>query len=75
MKIRVRTLCAGPDGVAHPGQVVDWPAEVAGPLVLGGYAEVLDDKPARIETTEALPAPEHAVTRHARRRGGGAVHG
>ena len=42
MKIRMITLAAGPDRVLLATQEYDLPAEVAQPLVDGGYAESLE---------------------------------
>lgn len=38
MKIRMKTLAAGADGVLQPGQEVDLPLEVAKQYIAGGYA-------------------------------------
>ena len=42
MRIRMRTLYAGPSGVIFPQQVVDFPATEAMVLVAGGYADAVD---------------------------------
>ena len=45
MKVRMRTLAAGPDGVFSPGEVVDLPEREASALVKGGYAESIGETP------------------------------
>lgn len=42
MRIKLVTIYAGPDGGFQPGDIVDWPAKRAQPLVDGGYAVLLD---------------------------------
>jgi hypothetical protein len=39
MKIRLKTLMAGPDGVFPPGSVIEVSPEEARALIAGGYAE------------------------------------
>ena len=48
MKVKMKTLAAGPKSVWRPGQVVNVDAEVARVLIEGGYAE-------RVEKAESLP--------------------
>ncbi len=52
MKIRLKTLMAGPDGVFQPGSVIDRPNEEAEALISAGYAECLEP---RIETATTEP--------------------
>ncbi|MFM2345357.1 MAG: hypothetical protein RL654_110 [Pseudomonadota bacterium] len=53
MKIRLKTIMAGPGGSAGPGDVVDVPDDEAAALIEGGYASAVDEptpagkKPAR----------------------------
>jgi hypothetical protein len=42
MKVRLKTLMAGPEGVFVPGSVVDLDIDEAETLVSAGYAEPLD---------------------------------
>jgi hypothetical protein len=61
MKVRLKTLMAGPEGVFQPGSVVDLDAEQAEALVSSGYAERLERpvETAAIEPSELemRPAP------------------
>jgi hypothetical protein len=52
MKVRLKTLMAGPDGVFGPGSVVDLDIDQAEALVTAGYAERLE-RP--VETTAVEP--------------------
>lgn len=68
MKIRLRTLLAGPAGCIAPGAEVDWPDAEAQALIQSGYAEVIASSPVTpslLETATAEP-PETAVTRRGR---------
>lgn len=58
MKIRMKTLAAGPDGILSPGQEVDLPADKARALIEGGYAEAVS----KVRETAAVEPPEQAVT-------------
>ena len=60
MRVRLKTLYAGPSGVTHPGQIVDLPAAEAVALLNGGYADAVDAPP--IETA-VPPEYERAVRR------------
>lgn len=57
MKIKMRTLASGPDGVLQAGKVYNLPDATAIPLVEGGYAQKVDEKtPALVvETPVARP--------------------
>lgn len=60
MKLRMRTLSAGPKGVRRPGQIVDVPEAEGEQLLKGGYAERLDapaPKKASTDTETATKAP------------------
>lgn len=56
MRIRLRTLMAGPGGVRQPGEVFDATEDEAFALVLGRYAEFVDPPAPGLGTT--LPADE-----------------
>jgi len=71
--MRVRTVggrLAGPPSVARPGAVVDLPPPLARQLVAGGYAVYVDAAGGnpQVETTEAPPAPEHALSPRGQRK-------
>lgn len=55
MKIRMKTLMAGPGVLRHPGEVCVVGAEEAAVLVDGGYAEAVD-QPAEVATAKPEPA-------------------
>jgi hypothetical protein len=59
MKIRLKTLMAGPEGVFPPGSVIEVSPEEARALIAGGYAEAVP-RPAAQEKDE-LPAVETAA--------------
>jgi len=42
MRIRLKTLMPGPEGVFQPGSVIDIDPDEAGVLVTAGYAELLE---------------------------------
>jgi hypothetical protein len=42
MRVRLKTVMAGPDGVFHAGSVIEQPADVAEALIAAGYAERLE---------------------------------
>jgi hypothetical protein len=44
MEVTMLTTYAGPDGVAHPGTVIDIPAEQAKELIGGKFARKVDPK-------------------------------
>ena len=67
MKIRMRTIYAGPTGTASPGQVVELADPAAKALIAGGFAVAVDapavpERVAPIETATAEPVAETAVT-------------
>ncbi len=53
MRVRLKTVMAGPDGVFHAGSEIDAPIEVAEALISAGYAERLEREP---ETAAFEPA-------------------
>jgi len=54
MKVRLKTLMAGPDGIFQAGSVIDRPSEEAEALIAAGYAE-------RLSETAAVEAGTRAV--------------
>lgn len=54
MKVRMRTLMAGPDGVHSPGDMADLPNEQAIAMIDGGYAD-----PAREVAVETAVSQEY----------------
>jgi hypothetical protein len=52
MKVRLKTLMAGPEGVFGPGSVIDLDTDQAEALVSAGYAERLER---RVETAALEP--------------------
>lgn len=66
MRVKLRTILCGPQFSGGAGDTIDVPRPVGDDLVLGGYAEVVEDEPraaapAVIETAQAPEAPEAAV--------------
>lgn len=59
MKIRMRTVAAGPAGTLQPGQEYEVPKEFGEALVAGGYAEELAAK--------SKPAPKPAPKQKTKR--------
>jgi hypothetical protein len=51
MKVRLKTLMAGPEGVFPPGSVIDLDASEADALIAAGYAERLE-RPAETAAIE-----------------------
>ena len=52
MRVRLKTVMAGPDGVFHAGSVIDPPTDVAEALIAAGYAERLERS---VETATVEP--------------------
>lgn len=72
MRIKMRTLAAGPCGVFQPGKEYTVPNNVGHPMVDGGYAYIVGTKPvAKIMATEpkAEPVEEPKVEPPKVRRG------
>ena len=65
MRVKLRTLLCGPDFSAGAGDTINVPSSVGDDLVLGGYAELVDEGPREtppvFETAQAPEAPEAAV--------------
>jgi hypothetical protein len=57
MRVRLKTLMAGPQGVFQPGSVIDLRADEAEALVSAGYAEPLE----RLPETAAFEPGNRAV--------------
>jgi hypothetical protein len=62
MKIRLKTLMAGPEGVFPPGSVIEVSPEESKALISGGYAEAVPrpatqpkDEPPPVETAAVQP--------------------
>lgn len=60
MKIRMKTLAAGPAGPRQAGSIVDLPDAEAYQLIEGGYAEQVGAAAGEVETAEAGGAVETA---------------
>lgn len=58
MRIKMKTLAAGPNGVLSPGQEVEVAGDLARALIEGGYAEAVE----KIWETAAAEPPEQAVS-------------
>lgn len=72
MRIRLRTVLAGPDLAGQPGQVLDVDAARAHALLAGGFASLVDVLPPPVVETVDLAPPETTEApegRHRRRRG------
>lgn len=57
MRVRMKTLMAGPDGVRRPDTVHDLPTAEAEALIAGGYAEKVE----KTTTPEASSEPRTAT--------------
>ena len=60
MKVRLLTLMAGPDGVVHPGALIEVSAEEAQAFIAGGFAEQVEQS-GKPEATEPAPVETAAV--------------
>lgn len=60
MRVRMKTLAAGPDVLRKPGELVDVNDDEGVALIQGGYAERV---PGPIETAVAGPAAEAVTTK------------
>ena len=58
MRILMISRVAGPDYRASPGDIIDLPEDVARRLVIGGFAEPMEEE---VETAAIDPAREKAV--------------
>lgn len=64
MRVRLKSIYAGPRGAYAAGQVADLPTAEAYALCEGGFAEQIEDA---VETTD-VPTPETAEAPANRRR-------
>lgn len=60
MKVRLKTLMAGPEGVFPPESVVEVSREEAEALIAGGFAEVLQ-QPGRPSEPDPVPVETAAI--------------
>ena len=60
MKVRLLTLMAGPEGVVHPGAVIEVSPEEAEALITGGFAERVEQS-GKPETAEPAPVETAAI--------------
>lgn len=73
MRVLMKTIYAGPNGQAGPGESIELTEAEAAALVAGGYAEAVADsapvveQPAAVEVA-AVEQPEKAVVRRNRPR-------
>jgi hypothetical protein len=75
MKIKMRTLLAGPFGNANPGDVIDLPDANGAALVAGGYADAVVEAvnvsaPAPVERAVVAPAETAVASAQRRKRAG-----
>lgn len=64
MKIKMKKLAAGPDGVMHPGKEYDMSDATGKQLVDGGYAErVVVEKPDKPEIETAMVEPSETAVK------------
>lgn len=73
MRVKLRTILAGPEFHGGAGDVIEVPRPLGDDLVLGGYAELIEEErpaPAEpvIETATAPDAPEAGVEPRARKK-------
>lgn len=68
MKVRMRTLLAGPAVTLHPGQVADLDTATAKALIEGGYAESVQRAVAPIENA-SVTQPETADVKFPAKKG------
>lgn len=70
MRVRMKTLGAGPAGVWRPGDVIEVDAEQAAELIGGGYADSCEEPTSKpvFETMTAPADGERAALRARARR-------
>lgn len=66
MRIKMRTLMAGPDGVVNRGDIINVSADVAQALIAGRFAWPLDKSP--VIETAAIEPEESAMRKRGRPR-------
>ena len=59
VKVRMKTIYAGPDGTCSPGKTIDLSKEEAGDLVKGGYAEYAAAVKSVPKETAVIEPPEN----------------
>ncbi len=72
MRVRLKTIMAGPGGTFKAGSIIALPSDQARELIEGGFAEAVPGKgllPADVETATAEP-PENAMRPTPTRRKG-----
>lgn len=71
MRVRMKTVGAGPQGVWAAGQVVDIDAETASQLIEGRFAEAVDpvEKPAPEPETPMTPTEKPKAGKKPTRKG------
>lgn len=67
MRVRMKTLSAGPEGVVPAGSIINVSQEEAGDLVSGGYGEYVDQPP-ETETAAMDASVETAARKQPRKR-------
>lgn len=69
MKMRLKTLMAGPEGVFPPGSVIEASPEEAEALIAGGFAELVEVQSSiRLDETAAVEPGSRAMRPAARAR-------
>ncbi len=69
MRVRLKTLYAGPAGIIQPGELAALPDQEASHLIERGYASPeFNPKPVKIEATVMPSAPETTQRTTARAR-------
>lgn len=61
MKVKLLTLMSGPEGIFHPGAVVDFPEEKAQALIEGGFAELVLAPKKPVETVETATESDNSA--------------
>jgi hypothetical protein len=65
VRVKLRTTMCGPEFSGGAGDTLEVPRKLGDDLVLGGYAELVDEGPReeapKFETAQAPDAPEAAV--------------
>lgn len=63
----MKTIMAGPDGSAMPGQIVTVDSGAGMSLIKGGYAELVERGPVPVETAMIEPPEKADIRPHGRR--------
>jgi len=69
MKVKIKTLLAGPGGIIQPGQIADVDPEQAVALIAGGFAVAVEGmpEPEKPQVVEDEAAPKPVGTRRSRK--------